>query len=292
MIAVVTSISLAKFSVDGSATRYVTVKDGPEATAAVVRGSDVVFLDAPDAGAALARVAGGGTVEERALAPFDSAGLLPVVPRPSKVVCVGLNYAEHIREMGRELPAHPTLFAKFTEALIGPADDIVLPPESVQVDWEAELCVVIGSAVRRATPDQARAAIGGYTVLNDVTVRDWQYRTLQWLQGKTFESTTPVGPWIVPRDEVDVEGGVEIRCEVNGEVVQRASTDDLVFGPVALVEYISTIVTLQPGDLISTGTPAGVGHAMDPPRFLADGDVVRTVIEGIGALENVARRET
>ena len=287
-----TGAPLETFTVESSATRYVTVRHGAASSAGLVRGSDVVLLAAPDAGAAVASAAAGVVIAEGPSVPFDSVELLPVVPRPSKVFCVGLNYAEHIREMGRELPGHPTLFAKFTEALIGPADDIVLPPESVQVDWEAELCVVIGSKVRRATPAQARAAIGGYTVLNDVTVRDWQYRTLQWLQGKTFESTTPVGPWIVPRDEVDVEGGVEIRCEVNGEVVQRASTDDLVFGPVALVEYISTIVTLHPGDLISTGTPAGVGHAMDPPRFLSDGDVVRTVIEGIGALENVARRES
>ncbi len=217
-------------------------------------------------------------------------GLL--LPRPGKIVCVGLNYAHHIREMGRALPQFPTLFAKYAEALLGPYDDIDLPPESDAVDWEAELGLVVGKPVRRASEDEAAAAIAGFTVVNDVTMRDWQYRTPQWLQGKTFEGTTPVGPVLVTPDELPggVRPRVTLRAEVDGETVQEAKTDDLVFDPVALVRYISTSVTLQRGDLIATGTPGGVGHARKPPRYLQDGS--RLVTEGgdIGRLDNVAHR--
>ena len=218
-------------------------------------------------------------------------GFAPVIPRPGKILCVGLNYRTHIREMGREIPEHPTLFAKFAEALIGAQDDIALPPESAAVDWEAELAVVIGRRVRRASETEAESAIAGFTVLNDITMRDWQFRTREWLQGKTFEATTPVGPLLVT--PADLPGGVRprlaISCSVNGKTVQQADTSDLVFDPVSLVRYISTVVTLQPGDLIATGTPGGVGHARMPPSYLVDGDVVRTEIEHIGHLENIAR---
>ncbi|MBP2472302.1 acylpyruvate hydrolase [Crossiella equi] len=221
--------------------------------------------------------------------PLD---LAPVIPRPGKLLCVGLNYRTHILEMGRPIPEHPTLFAKFADALVGPTDDIDLAPESAQVDWEAELAVVIGSPVRRADEDQAAKAIAGFTVLNDVTMRDWQFRTREWLQGKTFEATTPLGPVLVTPDELP--GGVRpelaIRCTVNGEVVQEANTGDLVFDPVTLVRYLSTILTLHPGDVIATGTPGGVGHARTPPRYLADGDVLGTEIEHLGQLVNTARR--
>lgn len=223
--------------------------------------------------------------------PVRQTGLAPVVPRPGKVLCVGLNYRNHILEMGRDLPEHPTLFAKFAESLIGARDDIALAPESDAVDWEAELAVVIGRAVRRATEDEATRAIAGFTVMNDVTMRDWQFRTREWLQGKTFEATTPLGPVLVTPDELS--GGVRpelaISCAVNGEVMQKANTSDLVFSPLDLVRYVSTIVTLRPGDVIATGTPGGVGHARKPPWYLTDGDTVVTEIAGIGRLENTAR---
>lgn len=223
--------------------------------------------------------------------PVEGADLAPVVPNPGKILCVGLNYRTHILEMGRDLPEYPTLFAKFTEALIGPRDDIELAPESEQVDWEAELVVVIGRQVRRASAEQAEEAIAGFTVMNDVTMRDWQYRTKEWLQGKTFESTTPLGPVLVTPDELPggVAPSLALSTSVNGEVMQKADTADLVFDPVALVRFLSTIVTLKPGDVIATGTPGGVGHARQPARYLADGDVLVTEIEGIGRLENVAR---
>ncbi|GIH15869.1 fumarylacetoacetate hydrolase family protein [Rugosimonospora africana] len=217
----------------------------------------------------------------------DVSGLdyAPLVLGPEKVICVGLNYRTHILEMGRELPEHPTLFAKYARSLVGAYDDVVLPPESAAMDWEAELGVVVGAPLRRATPEAARAAIAGYTVVNDVTARDWQYRTLQWLQGKTFEATTPVGPWLVTAEGTD-EPAYPLSCEVDGERVQSADTGDLVFGPADLLAYLSTIVTLMPGDLIATGTPGGVGHARKPARYLADGATLTTRIDGIGECVN------
>jgi acylpyruvate hydrolase len=184
--------------------------------------------------------------------------------------------------MGRALPAHPTLFAKFAEALIGPYDNLVLPAESDAVDWEAELAVVIGQRVRHADRDSARTAIAGYTVLNDITMRDWQFRTSEWLQGKTFEATTPFGPHLVTTDEVAPDA--QIVCEVDGEVMQSSRISDLVFGPVELVRYISTILTLSPGDVIVTGTTGGVGHARTPPRYLHHGQKLVTRIAGVGEL--------
>ena len=213
---------------------------------------------------------------------LDTLDYAPLVPRPDKVVCVGLNYRPHIEEMGRELPTHPTLFAKYSGALIGAFDEIQLPTISDQIDWEAELGVVIGAEVRDADPAEAAAAIAGYTVVNDVTARDLQNRTKQWLQGKTLERATPVGPWLV----VDEETPGEISCVVDGDVVQHADTADLVFGPVELVAYISQIITLLPGDLIATGTPGGVGHARKPPRYLAEGSELVTRVEGVGELRN------
>jgi acylpyruvate hydrolase len=221
----------------------------------------------------------------------DDVDFAPPVTRPGKILCVGLNYRNHILEMGRELPEAPTLFAKYAESLIGARDDIALAPESDQVDWEAELTVVIGAPVRRATVEQAENAIAGFTVLNDVTMRDWQYRTKQWLQGKTFEATTPLGPVLVTPDELPggVAPALTMTASVDGEVMQKADTSDLVFGPVELVQYVSTIITLQPGDVIATGTPGGVGHARKPARYLTDGSRLVTEISGIGRLDNLAR---
>jgi acylpyruvate hydrolase len=247
--------------------------------------ADVGELLASDEWRARAAAATGPTYR-----PEDTE-LAAVVPRPGKILCVGLNYRKHILEMGRDLPEHPTLFAKFAEALIGPRDAIDLAPESDAVDWEAELAVVVGSTVRRASEPEAVDAIAGFTVMNDVTMRDWQFRTKEWLQGKTFEGTTPLGPFLVTPDELpgDVRPALSVSATVDGEVVQKANTSDLVFDPVALVRYASTVLTLRPGDVIATGTPGGVGHARTPPRYLTDGTVLVTEIEGIGRLENVAR---
>jgi len=240
---------------------------------------------APDALVAAARATG----REHALAGADFA---PVVTQPGKTICQGLNYRNHILEMGHDLPPHPTLFAKFADALIGARDAIVIPTLSDQVDWEAELALVIGRTVRHATPAEAADAIAGFTVANDVSMRDWQHRSLEWLQGKTWEHSTPVGPWLVTPDEV---GGaapdLAIRCEVDGVMRQDSRTQELVFSPADLVAYASEVVTLRPGDLLLTGTPGGVGHAHRPPVYLQAGQVVRTTIEGIGELVNACVTE-
>ena len=258
-----------------------------------VRADDDLLVDvgSPDVGELLghedwaqrARSASAGSSATYALAGADFA---PVVPRPSKVICVGLNYRSHILEMGRGLPEHPTLFAKFADALIGARDDIVRPEETSELDWEAELALIVGSPARRTRGAEAGRAIAGFTVLNDITCRDWQFRTREWLQGKTWDSSTPVGPYLVTPDELhgDVRPGLGLRLLVDGEVMQSASTADLLFDPVALVEYVSTIVRLRPGDIIATGTPAGVGHAREPQRFLTGGETVVTEIEGLGQI--------
>jgi acylpyruvate hydrolase len=269
--------------------RLTTIRTTGGTRAARVEGDRVVELDAPDVGALLA--SGADAVHaaaeqhgvEHDLATVD---LAPVVPHPPKIICLGLNYEPHIREMGHDPPDVPTLFAKYTEALIGPRDPIVLPRVSAQVDWEAELAFVIGVSVRRADATAARTAIAGYTICNDVSMRDWQRRTPQWLQGKTFEHSTPIGPMLVTPDEVDDARDLTLRCDVDGELRQSARTSELVFDPVEIVRYVSTILTLVPGDLISTGTPGGVGAGMNPPVFLRPGQVVRTTIEGIGELRN------
>ncbi|MFI7040468.1 fumarylacetoacetate hydrolase family protein [Microbispora rosea] len=225
--------------------------------------------------------------------PAEGADFAPVVPRPSKVVCVGLNYKNHIQEMGRDLPEYPTLFAKFADCLVGAGDDIARPEETEEFDWEVELAVVIGKQARRAKGAEAEAAIAGFTVLNDITCRDWQFRTREWLQGKMWDSSTPVGPCLVTPDELP--GGVrpelEVVLSVDGEVMQRDNTGDLLFDPVALVEYVSTIVRLNPGDVIATGTPGGVGHARTPKRYLTGGERVVAEIQGIGRLENTVAED-
>ena len=231
---------------------------------------------------------------ERAAAASEPASHLrgatfaPVVPRPSKIICVGLNYRTHILEMGRDLPEYPTLFSKYSDTLVGANDDIVKPPETTAFDWECELAVIIGAPVRRARGTEAERAIAGFAVLNDVTCRDWQFRTKEWLQGKSWEATTPLGPYLVTPDELPggVRPSLEISTRIDGETVQKDTTGDQLFDPVALVEYVSTMATLRPGDVIATGTPGGVGHARKPARYLEVGQVLTTEISSVGRCEN------
>jgi acylpyruvate hydrolase len=212
----------------------------------------------------------------------------PPILAPSKIICVGLNYQDHILEMGRGLPEYPTLFAKYPESLIGPYDTIIVPGfASYALDWEAELAIVIGSPARLLGQTEARAAIASYTALNDISLRDYQNRTPEWLQGKTLEGSCPIGPVVVAADEYSL--GTQILTMVDDELKQRSTTDNLVFEPSEPVSYVSQIVTLNPGDIIATGTPGGVGHAQTPPTYLRDGSVVTTSIEGIGTLKNAVQ---
>jgi acylpyruvate hydrolase len=249
-------------------------------------GESAVLLDAGDVGDVLssadwaASAAAGGTEVPTAELTYD------VLVRPSKVVCVGLNYRGHVEETGRELPAYPTLFGKFADTLCAPYADIELPAASPKVDWEAELTIVIGREARGVDRPEALDHVAGYTVANDVSMRDWQNRTLQWLQGKNFEGTTPVGPVLVTPDEIDHAADLRISCRLNDEVVQDSRTSDLIFPPAELVAYVSTFTTLRPGDLILTGTPAGVGHARTPQRFIGVDDVATVAVEGIGECRN------
>lgn len=267
--------------------RLATVAHAAGTTAAVLQGDSWRALPAADLSALLA-TASPARAAESAGEVLTGAGPVLPLPAPGKVVCCGLNYADHIRETGRELPSHPTLFAKYADTLTGPDADLVLP-RGLQVDWEAELAVVVGATLRRADRATALAGIAGYTVANDVSVRDWQYRTLQWFQGKAWDASTPVGPVVVTPDEVDPAAGLEVICRVNGEEVQRDTTRTLVFDAADLLAYISTFTVLRPGDLVLTGTPGGIGAAREPKRFLADGDVVETEIPGIGTLRNTVR---
>lgn len=336
--------------------KLATLRINGRTQAARIEGDWAHLLDSPDVGALLAdsrypglasldgspgaEVSGrpevSGRAEERvALLDCDFA---PVVPNPDKILCVGLNYRSHVLEMGNELPKYPTVFAKFRGALVGAHDNVVLPAVSENVDWEAELVIVIGRAARHVSVGDAPSYIAGYTIMNDVSVRDWQRRTSQFLQGKTFESSTPLGPWLVTADDPAVEGfasaigalntattapqratanaperatesaperatetfggdagqtveRMRIMCSVNGEVLQDSVISDLIFDSATIVSYLSTVITLLPGDVIATGTPGGVGAGRSPQRFLHDGDEMITAIGGIGELRNRCIKE-
>ena len=208
----------------------------------------------------------------------------PVVPQPGKVICVGLNYAAHIEETKREHSDYPVLFTKFATTLTGPYDPIPLPPESQAIDYEGEVVVVIGERGRRIPRDRALDYVAGYSVANDVSMRDYQYKTHQWLQGKAWDASTPVGPDLVTLDEAPYP--LTLRTQVNGETVQNASTELLIFDVATLVSVISEFATLEPGDLILTGTPGGVGYRREPQLLLKDGDVVTVEVDQIGRIEN------
>jgi 2-keto-4-pentenoate hydratase/2-oxohepta-3-ene-1,7-dioic acid hydratase in catechol pathway len=213
---------------------------------------------------------------------------LPIA-RPSKIICAGLNYRDHAKEQGLPLPERPLLFAKWPNALIGPGRPIVLPPLSSQVDYEAELAAVIGRSVRGASVENALEAVAGFICLNDVTARDLQFSDGQWTRAKSFDTFCPVGPVLVPSDDVGDPQSLRIRCLVNGEVMQDSSTADMVFSVAELIAYASEAIELEPGDVIATGTPAGVGYTRDPQRFLSPGDEVTVEIAEVGALTNPVR---
>ncbi|WP_017729155.1 fumarylacetoacetate hydrolase family protein [Halalkalibacterium ligniniphilum] len=218
--------------------------------------------------------------------PLRDVRMEAPIPSPGKIICVGHNYREHILEMKRELPPYPVVFAKFSNTVIGPQDDIPFYPISEQLDYEAEFAFVVGKRARNVSQAEALDYVAGYTIVNDVTYRDLQRRTLQWLQGKTVEGSAPMGPWLVTSDELNNPEGLEVVLTVNGEERQRSNTRNLVFSVQYLVEFLSNLMTLEPGDVVLTGTPGGVGIARDPQVFLKDGDVVKIEIDGVGVLEN------
>ncbi len=273
--------------------RLATVRQGDSTTAVMIDGEQARRLAARDVAEVLAR--GLNSIEDlwtTNFLPVSQLDFAPLVPNPSAIWCVGLNYAGHAEETGMPLPDFPTVFSKMASSLIGAHDDIQFPPASVseQLDWETELVLVIGQPVRYADETEAEAAIVGYSVGNDISVRDWQLRTTQWLLGKTLESSTPVGPWLITKDEFGSLEGKAITCEVDGQLVQHSDLADLHFKPATLVSCISQMATLNPGDLIFTGTPGGVALTREGQPWLTPGSVVRTHVEGIGDLVNTCVR--
>jgi 2-keto-4-pentenoate hydratase/2-oxohepta-3-ene-1,7-dioic acid hydratase in catechol pathway len=214
------------------------------------------------------------------------------IERPAKIICVGLNYRDHAEETGAELPKAPLLFAKWGNTLIGHGDPIVLPPESNQVDYEAELGVVIGTGGRHIAEAQALDHVRGYICVNDVSARDLQFADGQWTRGKSPDTFCPVGPRLVPREEIADPQALAIRCILNGETMQDSSTANMIFSVAEIISYVSRTITLEPGDLIATGTPAGVGVFRDPKVLLKDGDEVTVEVEGLGALTNPVKKES
>jgi 2-keto-4-pentenoate hydratase/2-oxohepta-3-ene-1,7-dioic acid hydratase in catechol pathway len=208
------------------------------------------------------------------------------IDRPGKIICVGLNYSDHAAEAGLDLPEGPVLFAKWPTALIGPDMPIVLPAISREIDYEAELGVVIGRHARAVSVDEALRAVAGFVCVNDVTARDLQFADGQWTRAKSLDTFCPVGPALIPASEVPDPQQLRIRCLLNGEVVQDSSTENMIFSCGELIAFVSEAIELEPGDLIATGTPAGVGFTRRPPVFLSRGDEVTVEIEGVGALTN------
>ena len=236
----------------------------------------------------IAVLAGGG-IDASAAEPvgeLSSVKLLAPVPRPPKLICVGLNYREHAMESKAEIPKVPTLFSKFSNIVIGPGESIVLPRLSTQPDYEAELAFVIGKGGRHIPAERWKEHVFGYTIMNDVSARDYQRATSQWLMGKSFDTFAPMGPWLVSADEIPDPHALDISLSIHGEVLQHSNTRELIFKIPDLIAYLSGAVTLEPGDVVSTGTPSGVGFARKPPRFLRPGDEVVVRIEGIGELRN------
>ena len=223
---------------------------------------------------------------------MNAVRILPPVPKPSKILCVGLNYNDHLEESGLKKPVYPEIFARFATSLIAHREPIQRPPESSTLDYEAELAVVIGRGGRRIQPDRALDHVAGYSLFNDATIRDFQLRTPQWTMGKNFDGTGAFGPWLVTPDAVPPGAhGLRIQGRLNGRVMQDARTDQLIFSVSTLIELISVAISLEPGDVIITGTPGGVGAARKPPVYMRPGDLFEVEIEGMGVLSNPVQDE-
>ncbi len=234
---------------------------------------------------------------QSAVLALDAVTLKAPIPRPGKIICIGLNYRDHAAESGQQVPDYPTVFTKYANTVIGPGEAIVLPRVSNQVDYEVELGVVIGRRAKHVREVDALEYVAGYLPFHDVSARDYQHRTSQWTLGKSFDTFAPMGPALVTRDEVGDPHKLDIQLSIskggeNGEVLQQSNTSNLIFPVHVLIAYLSDVMTLEPGDVIATGTPSGVGAARKPQRFLKPGDVVRIEISGLGVLENPVTTES
>ena len=263
----------------------------------VLQGDGVIDVApiAGEAGATLREALERGSLErirawaasQPATVQLDRIRFLPVVPDPRKIFCVGINYRSHVEEAGREIPAHPMIFTRFADSQVAHLQPIVRPRVSDKLDFEGELAIVIGRRARHVKAADALAYVAGYACYNDGSVRDWQKHTIQFTPGKNFPSTGGFGPWLVTTDDIPDPSRLTLTTRLNGQGVQHASTDDLIFDAGALIAYISTFTTLSPGDVIITGTTGGVGAFRQPPLWMKPGDVVEVEISSIGTLRNI-----
>lgn len=252
-------------------------------------GDMVLDLHAMGYGSLLDVIASGASLDSftgNPTARLSDVQLLAPIPRPPKLICVGLNYRDHAEETGAQIPKVPTIFNKFSTAVIGPGEQVILPKVSKQPDYEAEFAFVIGRGGRNIAAEDWQKHVFGYTLVNDVTARDYQRATTQWLMGKTFDTFAPLGPCIVTADEVPDPHNLDIQMDINGEILQDSNTRELIFKIPDLIAFLSSVFTLEPGDIVSTGTPAGVGFARKPPRYLHAGDLMTVRIPAIGELRN------
>lgn len=283
--------------------RVVTYEDAGQTRPGIVIKDSIVDLSAAGFQSVLELIVAGAEGRARAenLASNAARGsqrslrevkLLAPIPKPGKLICVGLNYLDHAKETGAEIPKVPTIFNKFNTAVIGPGANIVLPKVSKAPDFEAEFAFVIGRGGRHIAKEDWQNHVFGYTLVNDVSARDYQRATTQWLMGKTFDTFAPMGPWIVTADEIADPHDLDIELEIDGEVLQDSNTRELIFKIPDLIAFLSSVFTLEPGDVVSTGTPSGVGFARKPPRYLRAGEEVIVRMPAIGELKNRTVAET
>lgn len=277
--------------------KFVTFQHSGHRHAGVISETNVVSLKSAGLPDMLSVLEGGPEVFKRvevvlakapadATFPLDSVKLTAPIPRPSKIICVGLNYRDHAIESGMEIPTRPTIFSKYANTVIGPDDEIVLPRNSVKPDYEAEFAFVIGKGGRHIKGADWRNHVFGYMNMNDVSARDIQLAVSQWTMGKTFDTFAPMGPWLVSADEIADPHNLNIKLSVNGEVRQNSNTRELIFKIPDLIEFLSSVMTLEAGDIVSTGTPSGVGLSFKPEKWLKPGDEIVMEVEGLGRLRN------
>lgn len=277
-------MKVVSFVRNGKSSYGVVVKDGIVDVGARL-GSKYADLVAVLKAGALAEVEAAAKGAAADL-PYEGTTLLPVIPNPGKIVCVGVNYDEHRREMGREPPGHPTIFVRFPESQVAHNQPLLKPAESDKLDYEAELAVIIGKRGYKVSEDNAFDIVAGYSCYNDGSVRDWQTHTGQFTPGKNFNATGGFGPWMVTADEIPDAQALAIQSRLNGQVMQSSNTDLMTFNIRKIIKYVTTFTPLEPGDVIATGTPGGVGTKRNPPVYMKDGDIIEIEIEKIGILRN------
>jgi 2-keto-4-pentenoate hydratase/2-oxohepta-3-ene-1,7-dioic acid hydratase in catechol pathway len=275
---------------------------GTASYGALVNGDDVVDLassmgsEAPDLKTLIRKgllgKASRVAAENTATLKFSQLNLLPVIPNPGKIMCVGLNYSDHVKETGRDLTEKPTIFLRVPSSQVAHRQDIVLPRESHHLDYEGEIAIVIGKGGRRITEADAWSHVAGYSCYNDGSVRDWQVATTQWTAGKNFSCTGGFGPWLVTADEIHPDQEMTLVTRLNGQEMQRATTSMMIHSIPRQISHLSTFMPLEPGDVIVTGTPGGVGNKRNPPVFMKHGDVVEVEVDAVGVLRNRVRAET